>query len=126
MTTDIDNLRTILDAFGEEAAPDFIAELKDCAWNIIRENPGIDRSAWGSTLIRQYPAEVVDAIGADPTEAHRRLTDLWETEYTDPDTGTCNTFAAWSKYFATDPEALPVNHNRSDEPIQNQRQKQQN
>lgn len=92
--------------YGDEEAPDFIQELKDAAWNIVRENPGIDRSEWVDTLIRQYPSEVVDAYGTNPPEVFHALSDLWEMEYTDPETGNYDSFAGWSDFFATDPEAL--------------------
>lgn len=88
----------------EEDAPDFFEELKDCAWNIVRENPGIDRSEWIDNLIKQYPTEVVDAFGVNPPEVYHELSDLWEMEYTDPVTGEWNTFSGWSEYFATDSE----------------------
>lgn len=90
---------------GDEAT-DFIQELKDCAWNVVRENPGIDRSEWIDELIMQYPSEVVDAYGVNPPEVFHCLSDLWEMEYTDPDTGEWDSFAGWSEYFATNPEAL--------------------
>lgn len=90
----------------EEEAPDFVDVLKDCAWNIVKENPGIDRSEWVDELIRQYPSEVVDAYGTNPWEVYHDLADLWEMEYTDPHTGEWNSFTGWSEYLATDPDAL--------------------
>lgn len=96
-------LMTAIEAIkDEEDAPDFVEELKDCAWNIVRENPGIDRSEWIDQLIRQYPSEVVDAFGVNPPEVYHELTDLWEMEYTDPETGEWNSFAGWSEYFVND------------------------
>ncbi len=92
--------------FVEEDAPDFVEELKTCAYNIVRENPGIDRSEWIDKLIQQYPSEVVDAYGTNPPEVYEELSDLWEMEYTDPETHEWNSFAGWSEYLATDPDAL--------------------
>ena len=92
--------------FGDEDTPDFLQEVKDAAWNIVKENPGIDRTGWIDALIRQYPTEVVDAFGVNPPEVYHELSDLWETEYTDPETGEWNSFADWSEYFATNPDAL--------------------
>lgn len=92
--------------FGEEDAPDFVGELKDCAWMIVKENPGINRSEWIDELIRHYPTEVVDAYGTNPQEVYQELSDLWDMEYTDPETREWNSFAGWSEYFATDPDAL--------------------
>lgn len=101
----------------EEEAPDFIQELKDAAWNIVRENPGIERSEWIDTLIRQYPCEVVDAYGTNPPEVFHALSDLWEMEYTDPETGNYDSFAGWSDYLATDPDALQEQLGRAKERI---------
>lgn len=64
--------------YGEDETPDFVEELKACAFNIVKENPGIDRSEWIDELIRQYPSEVVDAYGTNPTEVFEELSDLWE------------------------------------------------
>ena len=100
-----------------EEAPDFVEELKDCAWNIVKENPGIDRSEWIDELIRQYPSEVVDAYGTDPPEVFHDLADLWEMEYTDPETQEWNSFAGWSEYFANDPDVLHDQLDRANERI---------
>lgn len=65
-------------------APDFVEELRECAWNVALENPGIDRDGWIDRLLRQYPSEVVDAFGVDADEVSRRLDDLWESEFAKP------------------------------------------
>lgn len=101
----------------EDDTPDFVAELKACAYNIVRENPGIDRSEWIDELIRQYPTEVVDAYGTNPREVFHDLSDLWEMEYTDPDTHEWNSFAGWSEYLMTDPDALRDQLDRAKERI---------
>lgn len=86
---------------------DIMDDLKDAGWNIVRENPGIDCQDWINELMRQYPAEVVDAFGTTPGEVFHELTDLWENgEYTDPDSGEYDTFQGWAEYFATDPDCL--------------------
>ncbi len=103
--------------FGEEDTPDFVEELKACAYNIVRENPGIERSEWIDELIRQYPAEVVDAYGTNPREVYHELSDLWEMEYTDPETHEWNSFAGWSEYLMTDPDALRDQLDRAKERI---------
>lgn len=53
----------------EEDEPDFLAELKDAAWNVLHENPGCEYDEWVQTLVEEFPAEVVDALGTDPEEA---------------------------------------------------------
>ena len=103
--------------FGDDDTPDFIEELKVCAYNIVRENPGIDRSEWIDELIRQYPSEVVDAYGTNPYEVFHDLADLWEMEYTDPKTGEWNSFSGWSEYLATDPDVLQEQLARAKERI---------
>lgn len=103
--------------FGDEDAPDFVEELKACAYNIVMENPGIERSEWIDELIRQYPAEVVDAYGTNPHEVFHNLSDLWEMEYTDPETHGRNSFAGWSEYLMTDPDALRDQLDRARERI---------
>ena len=80
---DILNLEDLENWTEVEDATDFLQEVKEAAWNIVKENPGIDRSAWIDALIRQYPTEVVDAFGVDPTEVYKDLCDLWDAEYTD-------------------------------------------
>lgn len=103
--------------YDEEEACDFVEELKACAFNIVRENPGIDRSGWIDMLIQQYPSEVVDAFGTNPPEVYEELSDLWEMEYTDPETHEWNSFAGWSEYLATDPDALQEQLERAKERI---------
>ena len=105
---ELDKLRILLNAVEaveaiEDEEPDFYAELKEAAWNILHENPGTEFGDWITMLIEQYPTEVVDAVGANPTEAYAALTDIWDTEnYEDEVTGECHTFNDWAEYFATD------------------------
>lgn len=66
---------------------------------------------------RQYPTEVVDAYGTNPREVFHDLSDLWEMEYTDPDTHEWNSFAGWSEYLMTDPDALRDQLDRAKERI---------
>lgn len=87
----------------EEDEPDIYGILKECAWNILWENPGSEFGDWVNLLVEQYPAEVVDAFGPDPAGAYASLADLWETgDYTDEATGECHSFRDWAEYFATD------------------------
>lgn len=88
--------------FGE-GRPDFYAELKETAWNVLHENPGCEFDEWKQTLIEQYPTEVVDAFGTDPEEVYASISDLWDSwDYEDEDTGECHTMEEWAEYFATD------------------------
>lgn len=90
-----------LDNMLDEEEPDFYGELKTAAWNVLHENPGIDMDEWIDILMRQYPTEVVDAIGSHPAETYASLCEMWQDEYTDPDTGECNTFWQWAKKFSS-------------------------
>ena len=102
---ELDKLRILLNAVEamEEEDPDFFAELKEAAWNVLHENPGFGFDEWVQTLMEQYPGEVVDAIGSHPDETYASLADMWETEdYEDETTGECHSFKNWAEYFATD------------------------
>lgn len=62
---------------GEDAA--LYAELKEAAWNILQEHPGIAFDDWQRMLIEQYPLEVVDALGVDPHSTYVQFVDLWNS-----------------------------------------------
>lgn len=102
---DLDKLRILLNAVKtiEEEEPDFYAELKDAAWNVLHENPGSEYGDWQQALIEQYPTEVVDALGTNPMEVYASLADLWDSvDYEDEATGECHSFKDWAEYFATE------------------------
>ena len=56
---------------------EFKQNLIEAAENVINENPGADFPRWCELLMRQYPAEVVDALGADERTVEVRLKKLW-------------------------------------------------
>ena len=98
-------LRMLLNAVEtvEEDAPDLYDDLKEAAWNVLHDNPGCGFDEWSSTLVEQYPTEVVDALGASSKEVYAALADLWDsTDYGDLETGECHTLQQWAEYFATD------------------------
>lgn len=100
---EMEALKETLDELLNEAEPDFYAELKDAAWNILHENPGYEFDEWMQTLIEAYPSEVVDAFGACPPETFAYLADMWDTwDYEDETTGECHAFKVWAEYFATE------------------------
>lgn len=101
---DLDKLRILFNAVQsiEEDEPDFFGEVKQCAWNVLHENPGIDMDEWIDLLMRQYPSEVVDAIGSHPAEAYSSLSEMWDSEdYKDTETGECHTFREWARKFSS-------------------------
>ncbi|MBD5332226.1 MAG: hypothetical protein HDR97_00545 [Bacteroides sp.] len=105
MNIELDKLRMLLDAVKavDEEATDPFADLKDAAWNVLHDNPGYDFDEWSSTLVEQYPTEVVDVFGTNPVEVYAALAEMWDsTDYEDLETGECHTFQEWAGYFATD------------------------
>lgn len=84
-----------------ETAP-LKGELQDAAFEYLLLNPGSDFGDWRQGLIEQYPAEVVDALGNNPDEVFAELSDLWESDYTDPKTGIEQKFSEWAMSFANE------------------------
>ena len=81
--------------------PDYV--LREAAWNILHENPGCVYEQWRQKLMEQFPAEVADALGVNPEEVYKRLSNIWSfSEFEDTDTGECHTIRVWSEYFATE------------------------
>lgn len=111
---DLKKLNMLMNAFNEvkaeenqedelDEAPDFYAELKEAAWNILHENPGTDFGDWQMMLIEQYPTEVVDALGTNPPEVFAELSDWWDSmDYDDGVLEIPHTFREWAEYFATE------------------------
>lgn len=111
---DLKKLNMLMNAFNEvkaeenqeeelDEAPDFYADLKEAAWNILHENPGTDFGDWQMMLIEQYPTEVVDALGTNPPEVFAELSDWWDCMgYDDGVLEIPHTFREWAEYFATE------------------------
>jgi hypothetical protein len=78
----------------------FELQLQDCCFDVLRENPGSTYDDWKKNLIAQYPAEVVDALGAEPLQVYATLAQWWREDYTDPATGITKTYAQWAEVFA--------------------------
>lgn len=79
-----------------------LQELKDAAFECLLIHPGSEFADWRNNLIEQYPAEVVDALGNIPDEVYAGLADLWETDYTDPNTGLCQAYKEWAEAFTNE------------------------
>ena len=78
-------------------------ELREGAWLLLHNEPGLDREEWKRELISQYPTEVVDTFGTDPAEAYATMDDWWESEtYEDENTGLSETYQGWSLIFANE------------------------
>lgn len=78
------------------------AELQEAAFEYLLLNPGSEFGDWQQGLISDYPTEVVDALGNNPEEVNAALADLWESDYEDPKTGTCQKFSEWAMSFANE------------------------
>ena len=105
--TELNKLRMLLNAIDtkdETKAPDFVQELKDIAFKVVIENPGIKRPEWIDILMSEYPGEIIDAYGPTFSHVHTQLTMLWDSFYIDPITEDRNTFAQWSVYLNKHPE----------------------
>lgn len=78
------------------------AELQEAAFEYLLLNPGSEFGDWKQGLISEYHAEVVDALGNNPTEVNADLADMWEQEYTDPKTGLSQKYSEWAMSFANE------------------------
>lgn len=56
----------------------FLGELKDAAQEVLQDNPGATFEEWRHTLMEQYPAEIVDALGTNEEEVNSRLYEIWK------------------------------------------------
>lgn len=91
-----------LDPFSDELRCDCMTELKEAAFEYLLLNPGSEFDDWQQGLLDQYPDTVVDALGCNPPEVFAGLADLWECDYEDPKTGTCQKFSEWAMSFANE------------------------
>lgn len=92
----------IFDPFENEIEDNSMDELKAAAFEYLLLNPGSEFGDWQQGMIEQYPTEVVDALGSTPDEVYADLADLWETDYTDPETGMEQKLSEWAMSFANE------------------------
>lgn len=82
-------------------------ELREGAWLLLHNEPGLDREEWRQELLSQYPTEVVDTFGTDPAETYATMDDWWESEtYEDENTRLCETYQGWSFIFANEKSVM--------------------
>lgn len=79
-----------------------LEKLKSAAFEVLRLNPGCDRSDWANILVEQYGTEVVDAYGSDPAEVYAMIDDLWESPYYDERSGLEYDYHEWAEAFCTE------------------------
>lgn len=77
-------------------------QLKDSAFEYLLLNPGSEFGDWLQGMVEDYPTEVVDALGNNPTEVYSSLADLWEDDYEDIKTGIVQRLSDWALAFATE------------------------
>jgi len=92
----------MFDPFENEVEDNSMDELKAAAFEYLLLNPGSEFGDWQQGMIEQYPTEVVDALGSNPEEVYADLADLWETDYTDPNTGMEQKLSEWAMSFANE------------------------
>ena len=80
---------------------DFLDELRNAAFEVLLLQPATTRETWVQTLMEQYPAEVIDALGTDEETTRERLNKMWGEDYTDT-AGNTRSYADWAARFATD------------------------
>lgn len=81
--------------------PEYINDnLQDAAWDVLHDNPGCDMQKWMTTIIKEYPAEIVEKFGSDPRDVYHRLSEWWNgMAYADEVTGICQTYREWAQFF---------------------------
>lgn len=77
-------------------------KLKEKAFEYLIQNPGSEFGDWQMGLITNYPTEIVEALGNNPTEVYADLSDIWEQEYTDPKTDIRLKICEWAMAFANE------------------------
>lgn len=77
-------------------------ELRYAAFEYLLFNPGSKFDDWMQGMLEQYPTEVVDALGVNPETVYAELSDLWNSDYADPQTGIKQKFSEWALAFANE------------------------
>lgn len=80
---------------------ELLNELRNAAFEVLLLHPATTRETWVQTLIEQYPAEVIDALGTDTKQTRERLNKMWCEDYTDT-AGNTRSYAEWAALFATE------------------------
>ena len=80
---------------------ELLNELHHAAFEVLLLHPATTRETWVQTLVEQYPAEVIDALGTDEQNARERLNKMWHDTYTDT-AGKTRSYADWAAQFATE------------------------
>lgn len=82
-------------------------DLAEAGFELIAENPGIERDEWAQAMI-DCNAEIVDDVFGISMDTMVMLEDAWDCDdYEDPDTGICLTLSSWAEFFST-PIAIEI------------------
>lgn len=72
----------------------------NAGFEIVKEGEA-DMAEWVTSLIMNYPQEVIAVYGADPNEVMGLLEDEWDTgEYEDKESGLSMSWNDWAEYFS--------------------------
>ena len=80
---------------------EFLNELHHAAFEVLLLHPATTRETWVQTLMEQYPAEVIDALGTGTETTRERLNKMWSEDYTDT-AGETLSYADWAALLATE------------------------
>lgn len=85
----------------QEESSELMEDLKDCAFNILHDNPGITQQDWESLMIYRYGVEICDCFGPDSDRWDKKLWEMFmHDSYIDELTGEKYKFSEWSEIFA--------------------------
>lgn len=63
--------------FNEE----FLEDLLIAGHEVMERNPDVGFDEWVNILMRQYPAEIVDALGTKPDKILYSLKEIWKSHF---------------------------------------------
>lgn len=77
-------------------------DLLKAGFELIIENPGIERVEWAQAMV-DCNAEIVNDVYGLDMDTLALLEDVWDCDdYEDPETGICLRISAWASFFAGD------------------------
>ncbi len=75
-------------------------DLLKAGFELILENPSIDRAEWAQAMVESNPEIVDDVYGLD-LDTLALLEDVWDCDdYEDPETRICLRISDWASFFA--------------------------
>lgn len=75
-------------------------DLLKAGFELILENPSIDRAEWAQAMV-DCNHEIVDDVYGLDLDTLALLEDVWDCDdYEDPETGICLRISDWASFFA--------------------------